>query len=157
MPSRSRIGDRRDRVVQARVGVGVDGDLGAPRPAVELVEAGVRGDPVEPRPHRGAPLEAIERSPGLQERLLSGILGVVERAEHAVAVHLQRAAVGVDELGERALVPRARGAHERAFVADRGRHRAHGAWTAPVCRIHRRLGAPTAVYTVTATIEGSTT
>ena len=52
------------------------------------------------------PLEAVERAPGAQQRLLRDVLGVVDGAEHPVAVDLERAAVGLDERAEGALVAR---------------------------------------------------
>src|SRR5579862_1948197 len=61
--------------------------------AAEGVEANVRRDPVEPRLERGPALEAVERAPCAQHRLLDRILGLERRAEHAVAVAGQLAAV----------------------------------------------------------------
>ena len=57
-----------------------------PLAAREHVEADVRRDAVEPRPERGAPLEAVDRLPGADERLLHRVLGLERRGEHAVAV-----------------------------------------------------------------------
>jgi hypothetical protein len=56
-------------------------DLAAGRLAralLERVEAGVRGDPVQPRPHGGAALEGGALAPRAQERLLRQILGLLE-------------------------------------------------------------------------------
>jgi dihydrofolate reductase len=44
---------------------------------------------VEPGAKRGPILEAAQTLPGGQQRVLQGVLGVVERSEHPVAVHLQ--------------------------------------------------------------------
>ncbi len=52
------------------------------------VEAKVSGDPVEPGADRGASLEPSEALPGGQQRVLQGVLGVLEGSEHPVAVHL---------------------------------------------------------------------
>ena len=52
------------------------------------VEAPVGGDPVEPGAERGAALEPSEALPGGQQRVLEGVLGILEGAEHPVAVHL---------------------------------------------------------------------
>src|SRR5216683_2067077 len=52
------------------------------------VEAPVGGDPVEPGAERGASLESRETLPGGQHGVLKGVLGVLEGAEHPVAVHL---------------------------------------------------------------------
>ena len=56
-------------------------EIHRPRPslaALEHVEADVRRDPVEPRAKRRAALEAVVRTPGPDERLLHGVLGVAE-------------------------------------------------------------------------------
>ena len=68
------------------------------------VEAPVGGDPVEPGAERGASLESSEALPGGQERLLQGVLGVLEGSEHPVAVHLQLSAVRFGQLSERVAV-----------------------------------------------------
>ena len=53
---------------------------------LEGVQAGVGGDPVEPRPHRRAGrVVPLERPPGPGQGLLQHILRVVHRAEHPVA------------------------------------------------------------------------
>ena len=72
----------------------------APLAAGERVEADVRRDPVQPRLERRAALEPVERPPGAHHRLLHRVLGVEGRAEHAVAVAGQLAAVLL-ELGGR--------------------------------------------------------
>ncbi len=69
------------------------------------VEAPVGGDPVEPGAERGASLEPSEALPGGQQRVLQGVLGVLERSEHPVAVHLQLPAVRLGQLPERVAVP----------------------------------------------------
>ena len=61
--------------------------------AVEHVEADVRRDPVQPRAQGRAALEAVERAPGADQRLLHRVLGLERRAEHAVAVGGQLAAM----------------------------------------------------------------
>jgi hypothetical protein len=50
------------------------------------VEAPVGGDPVEPGAERGAAFEPSEALPGGQQRVLEGVLGVLEGSEHPVAV-----------------------------------------------------------------------
>ena len=57
-------------------------------PFRERVEARVRRDLVEPWPQRPARLEAAEPAPRAEQRLLQGVLGVLQRAEHAVAVRV---------------------------------------------------------------------
>lgn len=49
---------------------------------------------------RRAGFEPGDVLPGGQECLLDGVLGVLGRAEDAVAVHLQLASVFLDQLGE---------------------------------------------------------
>src|ERR1700677_116306 len=56
---------------------------------LKRVEAGVGGDPVQPGAHRGPGLELAVATPGSQVRLLHQVLGVMNRAEHAVAVGQQ--------------------------------------------------------------------
>ena len=65
-------------------------------PAAERVEADIRGNAVEPGPERGPAVEAVEAAPGPDHRLLDGVLGVVHRPEHPVAVSGQLAAVPVE-------------------------------------------------------------
>ena len=71
-----RVDQRRAGVPQPRVGVGLDARSRPARPALELVEARVRGDPQQPRVHRRAALQVVERAPGAQQRLLRDVLGV---------------------------------------------------------------------------------
>ena len=66
---------------------------GAPRCGPEHVQADVRGDPVEPGAQRRAALEAVDAAPGADQRLLYRVLGLERRAEHAVAVGGQLAAI----------------------------------------------------------------
>ena len=65
-----------------------------------------RGDhPVQPGPDRGAFLEAAQPMPGRQQRVLQGILGVVDRPQHPVAMHPQLSLVRADKLAERSPSP----------------------------------------------------
>ena len=66
------------------------------------------------------PSKRREPAPGAQERVLQRVLGVVERAEHAVAVRVQLAAVRLDERSEGALVARAGGGQEVGVVGNAG-------------------------------------
>jgi hypothetical protein len=56
------------------------------RPTGESIKAGVSSDSIEPAAKGGPSFEAVEPTPGAQERLLDQVLGVVERAQHTVAV-----------------------------------------------------------------------
>jgi hypothetical protein len=56
---------------------------------LEHPQAGGRGDPVQPGAQRSASLEGVQVLPGPQQGLLGGVLGVVEGAQHPVAVHVQ--------------------------------------------------------------------
>ena len=94
--SRSELGHRRGRAA--------DLQRGGPAPAAaDGVDADVGGDPVQPRAHARAALEAVLRAPGADQGLLHRVLGVVDGAEHPVAVAGQLAPVGgegrVDALG----------------------------------------------------------
>ncbi len=51
------------------------------------VEAPVGGDAVEPGSQRRAFRESAEAPPGGQQRVLNGVLGILEGTEHPVAVH----------------------------------------------------------------------
>ncbi len=69
--------------------------------ACERIEAGVGGNPVEPCAKRAASVEAAEAAPGAQIGLLHGILGFVQGAKHAVAMHFELAAEGFGHLFKR--------------------------------------------------------
>jgi hypothetical protein len=73
---------------------------GAARALVEGVEASVGGDAVEPRPHRRPACIGVAAPPRTQERLLHELLGLLEGAEHPVAVQMQLAPVPLDTLTE---------------------------------------------------------
>jgi hypothetical protein len=49
--------------------------------------------------------EPADAPPGGQHRLLDDVLGVGQRSEHPVAVHLQLPPVGLGQLPERLAVP----------------------------------------------------
>ena len=83
--------------------VPLPGRASARRPT--RVEAPVGGDPVEPGADRGASLESSEALPGGQQRVLEGVLGVLQGTEHPVAVHLQLSTVRLGQLAERLAVP----------------------------------------------------
>ena len=95
-----RLGDRRAGR-RARLGrraeVVRQHPLAAP---LELGEAHVGGDRVQPRPRRGAFAQAGRAAPRADQRLLQGVLGVVHRAEHAVAMRVQLGSVQLDQPGE---------------------------------------------------------
>src|SRR6266566_8086377 len=99
------------------------GYLGRPRASVcDRGEADVRGDCVQPSGELGAWLVAVGAFPGAQHRFLECVVGVVERAEHPVAVEVERTAVWLDQERERLLVHRRLDATRLADWA--GRHRA---------------------------------
>ena len=75
----------------------------SPRPAPDHVEADVGRDAVEPGAEQLA-LEPRAAAPRAQERLLDGVLRLVERGEHPVAVDVQLAPVALGERGEGGLV-----------------------------------------------------
>ncbi len=62
--------------------------------------AGVRGDPVQPGAHGGPVLQGRVRPPRARAGLLDDVLGLVEGAEHAVAVRQQLAPEAGGGVGE---------------------------------------------------------
>jgi hypothetical protein len=80
--------------------------------AAQGVEAHVRGYAVQPRTERRARAEAVELRPGTQVGLLDRVLGVLDRTEHPVAVHLQFAPVGLGQPVEGARMTRPCLGHE---------------------------------------------
>ena len=101
------------------------------RPAGDHVEAGVRRDPVEPRPERASAFHPSEASPGPQERILEGVLGVVKRAEHPVAVSVKLGLVGLDEAAEGILVALAGRGEKLVLLENRCVERTHPHLTRP--------------------------
>lgn len=80
----------------------------SPASRATRVEASVGGDPIEPSPQRGPPVEPAQPPPRGQQRLLQNVLGVLERAEHPVAVRLEFATVRRGQLTESVVVASAR-------------------------------------------------
>jgi hypothetical protein len=126
-----RVGDRVEQRVRVRLqpqrfatagGFRRRGDrLHRARPTAlvaQRVQAAVRRDAVEPHAQRGSPVEEPEHAPRGQQRLLEKILGLVYRAEDAVAMELELSALRMDELAERLLVSRT-GAGKRSVAHDR--------------------------------------
>jgi hypothetical protein len=66
------------------------------------------------------PPSKLSRLRQAQEGLLDQVLGLLERAEHPVAVHVQLTAVAPDQLGERRLVPALGGLDDRVLGVPRG-------------------------------------
>jgi len=64
-------------------------------------EARVGRDAIEPGARRRAPLESLKPAPRAQKRLLSGVLRVVQRAKHPIAVEQDLSPVALGELVER--------------------------------------------------------
>src|SRR5439155_15684792 len=85
-------------------------------------EADVRGDGVQPGAELRARLVAVGAFPRAQHRLLERVVGVVERAEHPIAVEVERPTVWLDQERERLLVHRLGDATRQPEWA--GRHRA---------------------------------
>jgi hypothetical protein len=75
-----------------------------PRPAGREAKAGVGGDAVQPVVERGPALVAAQPTPGREQRLLQGVVGVVHRAEHPVTVRVQRRPVLGDQPVERLVI-----------------------------------------------------
>src|SRR5206468_9668830 len=79
-------------------------------------EAGVHDDPVNPGGERGAPLEAPQVAPHLEEGVLDGVLGVVGVAQH-LQRHGQRAWPRVGDQLREGLVVAPLGATEEIIEA----------------------------------------
>ena len=87
----------------------------------QRVPAAICRDAVKPDLQRGLPVEALQPEPGGQQGLLEKILGILNRAEHAIAMQLELPPVGVAELAERPLVSRP-GAGERSLGQTASSH-----------------------------------
>src|SRR6266508_418191 len=87
----------------------------------ERVEADVRRDAIQPGAEPRTALEAFAPAPGSQEGLLHEVLGLLERTDHPVAVHVQLPAVTLDERGERGLVASSGGGDDAVPFAGGGR------------------------------------
>ncbi len=88
----------------------------------QRVETPVGGDPVQPRADRGPSLEPGEALPGGEQRVLEGVLGVLDRSEHPVAVHLELSTVRLGQLSERGAVPGPRPSDELGRHRSTSRH-----------------------------------
>jgi len=86
------------------------------RASGERVQARIRGDAIEPVTDRGSAVEARNRSPRAQQCVLDEVLGIMERAEHAIAVDLQLSPVRLSELLKRLVVATLRHREEVPFV-----------------------------------------
>jgi hypothetical protein len=75
-----------------------------PWPTSERGQTDVRGDAIEPGPNERAAVESGPAAPRAHERLLHQVLGLLERAEHAVAMHEKLPSIAFDERGKRRLV-----------------------------------------------------
>src|SRR6266545_1759773 len=87
----------------------------------ERVEADVRRDAIQPGAEPRTALEAFAPAPGSQEGLLHEVLGLLERTDHPVAVHVQLPAVTLDERGERGLVASSGGGDDAVPFTGGGR------------------------------------
>jgi hypothetical protein len=126
---RRRVGAVVGQLVQQPVRVGLQPrHLGTLRPGskpatpagLEQLQAAGGGDPVQPGAQRSPSLEGVQVPPGTQQRLLRRILGVVEGAQHPVAVHVQLADMGRHEQPEARLITSERGL-EQLVGARHGR------------------------------------
>jgi hypothetical protein len=110
-----RLDQRRPRRVVGVGGRAVVDRQHPPGPALDGGQRRVGRYPVQPGAQRASPLEARQPAPGAQQGVLEGVLGVVDRAEHPVAVGVQRPAVGLDEAPVGILVAAAGGIEEVAL------------------------------------------
>ena len=77
---------RRQRRFRVLAGAGEAGRQRPPAAVLQRAQARVGGDPVQPRPQRRAALELAVGPPRPDQGLLHLVLGIMDRAEHAVAV-----------------------------------------------------------------------
>ena len=127
---------RRGPVVGVGGGAVVDREheLGPP---LDRLQARVGGDRVEPGAQRAAALEARQPAPGAQQRLLQRVLGVLDRAEHPVAVGVAARRDAARPAGRRRprrpagrhRAARARSCASAAPSAARTRSRRRRAWS----------------------------
>jgi hypothetical protein len=89
---------------------------------LEVIEAGVGGDRVEPRAHRCAFLERRTVAPRLLEGQLRQLFGIPERAGHAVAVHVQLVTMACERRLERRCIHRPTVTVAGAAIGLGGRH-----------------------------------
>src|SRR6266849_5809325 len=83
---RPRSGQRSVRVLARAAQAGRQGPAAA---VLQRAQTGVGRDPVQPGPQRRAPLEVAVGPPGTDHGLLHLVFGIVDRAQHAVAVRQQ--------------------------------------------------------------------
>ena len=69
------------------------------RSALQQIEANVGRDPVQPWSQSGPILERRQRPPSAEHRVLDGVLGLVDRSKHPVAVAGQLPAVLLQRIG----------------------------------------------------------
>ena len=117
-----RLDERRSGVVVRIGGRAVVDRQNSRRAPLDQAQAGVGGDPVQPRAQRAAAFEPRQPAPGAQQRFLERILRVGHRAEHPIAVSVELAPVGRDEALERRLVARLRGPECVRVIHGFGRH-----------------------------------
>ncbi|GIH05262.1 hypothetical protein Rhe02_33290 [Rhizocola hellebori] len=70
-------------------------------------------------PQRGTAGEAAQTAPRQQLDFLHRVVGVIQRAEHAVAVHMQRPPVRGQQRGERFMVASQGRGEQGCFAVDR--------------------------------------
>ena len=109
--------------------------------ACDHVQADVRRDPVEPRAQRRAALEPAQALPGAEQRLLDGVLGLEGRAEHAIAVAGELAAVDLERALELAAGEDRACLRHRAIVGDQLASRCG---QPPSCPLHGKQSVATA-------------
>jgi hypothetical protein len=109
--------DQRAAIPRARVrGRAVVNRQHASRSPLDHAQADVSRDRVQPRTQRAAPFELGQPAPCLDQRLLDRVLGIVNGAEHPIAVRMQQPSVWLDQLGVGALVPQPRRVQQDALA-----------------------------------------
>lgn len=93
-----------DNIIKLPCSTVISRDLGgeyrAPLVAGDCIQAGVRGDAVQPRAQRCAFFQAVAIPPGAEHGLLHRVFGVRQGTEHAVAMEQQLASMTLCGVGE---------------------------------------------------------
>jgi hypothetical protein len=76
------------------------------RTSRDSIETGVGRDAVQPRPEERTPFEGAPGLPRLEERVLDEVVGIIDRAEHPIAVDMERAPVALAQVGARVAIAR---------------------------------------------------
>jgi hypothetical protein len=86
------------------------------RSSLDHAQADIGRDRVQPGAQRAASLELPETAPRVDQRLLHGVLGVLDRTQQPVAVPVQRPPVRLNQLSVGTLIPGLRGVQQKSLT-----------------------------------------